>query len=63
MDFITRLESSIRLDNSQVLVTGDFNAHHTDWGSSSNNKRGEALSDSISALRLIIYNSGNTPTF
>jgi len=62
-DFIARLELSIRSANFQVLVTDDFNAHHTDWGSRSNSKRGEALSDSISALGLMISNSGNTPTF
>lgn len=63
MDFITRLEPSIRSANSPVLVTGDFNAHHTDWGSNSNNRRSEALSDSISELGLIICNLGNTHTF
>jgi len=60
---ITRLELSIRATNTQVLITGDFNAHHTDWGSKSNNKRGEIVSDFVNALGLTICNSGNTPTF
>lgn len=63
LDFLARLQESIKTAKTQVLVTGDFNAHHTDWGSKTCNKRGEALSDLISGLGLVVSNEGNTPTF
>lgn len=63
LDFLARLQVSIRSAKTQVLVTGDFNAHHIDWGSASCNKREEALSDLINSLRLVVCNTGNTPTF
>lgn len=63
MDFLARLELSISSTHSEVLLTGDFNAHHTDWGSRVCNKRGEALSDLINARGLTICNTGQKPTF
>jgi hypothetical protein len=62
-DFLTRLQITIRSNKAQVLVTDDFNAHHTDWGKKNCNKRGEALSDFINGLGLFICNTGDTLTF
>jgi exonuclease III len=63
MDFLNRLEQSIRSERSEAIITGDFNAKHTDWGSPKSENRGEALADLINALGLIICNKGNSSTF
>lgn len=34
MDFLNRLESSIRASTTPVIIGGDFNAWHKAWGSS-----------------------------
>jgi len=57
------LERSIRLSTDDILLAGDFNAKHSDWGSSKYDPRGEALSEMIHALGLLICNTGNDPTF
>lgn len=62
-DFLFRLERSIRTSTANILLAGDFNAKHSDWGSSKNDPRGEALSELIHALGLLICNTGNDPTF
>lgn len=63
LDFLTRLEHSIRSERSESIITGDFNAKHIDWGSPKSEQRGEALVDLINALRLVICNKGNRSTF
>jgi hypothetical protein len=46
------------------LVVGcDSNAHHTVWGSTNCNGRGEALIDFLSSTNLEIFNQGNEPIF
>jgi len=62
-DFLSWLERSIRLATEGILLAGDFNAKHSDWGSKTNDPKGEALSDMIHALGLIVCNKGNDPTF
>lgn len=62
-DFLFRLERSIRTATGEILLAGDFNAKHSDWGSRINDPRGEALSDMIHALGLLVCNTGNAPTF
>jgi len=52
--FLVNLEQSIRTHIGESLVCGDFNAHHLDWGSRSNNNRGDALMDFIQAFGLIV---------
>ncbi|KAL4104344.1 hypothetical protein QTP88_019645 [Uroleucon formosanum] len=61
-DFIHRLETKIRSDPNEVLLTGDFNAKHTDWGCPKNDKRGEVLIDMINATGLVICNRGKSST-
>lgn len=63
LTFLTRLEMNIRSSHSDILITGDLNAHHPDWGSRASNKRGEALSDLINAQGLVVCNIGKKPTF
>ncbi|KAL4104700.1 hypothetical protein QTP88_019982 [Uroleucon formosanum] len=62
-DFVSRLEISIRSANTEILLTGDFNAKHTYWGSPLNDRRGEALADLIDAMGLVVCNRGNSKTF
>jgi hypothetical protein len=46
------------------LITGrDANAHHTLWGSTSTNPRGESLLEFLANSNLNILNRGNKPTF
>lgn len=62
-DFLSKLEISAKSSKLETIISGDFNAHHVDWGSRFSNKRGEALSNLISSLDLIICNIGKKPTF
>jgi hypothetical protein len=50
-------------ENLHLLVGCDSNAHHTAWGSTKCNSRGEALMEFLSSLNLEILNRGNEPTF
>lgn len=63
LDFLRRLELSVRSSASPVIIAGDFNAWHTTWGSKQNNRRGDALYDLIASLGLVLLNEENTPTF
>lgn len=57
------LESLIRSKKWDLLIGGDVNAHHTQWGSSDINLRGEELLEFILMNNLRICNIGKTPTF
>jgi len=46
-----------------VILAGDFNAWHVEWGSITSNPRGCALSDLASSLGLLLANTGTAPTF
>lgn len=64
--FLTELEYSIRdhaKSHELLVVAGDFNSHSAEWGSSSEDARGELLSNFASALNLTVCNVGTTPTF
>lgn len=66
-EFITSLsdlDDAIRArGNASIILAGDFNAWHVEWGSRVSNPRGRALSDLASSLGLILANSGTAPTF
>lgn len=62
-DFLEQLHSSVSEATSEVIVSGDFNAHSQVWGSSRRDRRGEALLDTVESLNLVILNDGKTPTF
>jgi hypothetical protein len=48
---------------THLIIGCDANAHHTSWGSSDNNNRGESLFNYIMANGLDIMNRANRPTF
>ena len=52
-----------RTRNLGWIIGCDANAHHTTWGSTGNNKRGEYLLEFISTNNINIANRGDEPTF
>ncbi|RYE25309.1 MAG: hypothetical protein EOP45_04900 [Sphingobacteriaceae bacterium] len=46
-----------------LIVGADSNAHHTIWGSTNINKRGESLLEYLSSIELEVCNVGAKPTF
>lgn len=62
-DFLSKLERSIKSEASEVILTGDFNAKHVDWGCPSSDKRGEILMDMVNSAGLVICNKGEKSTF
>lgn len=61
-DFVNRLERSIRSEATEILLTGDFNAKHAEWGCPRNDKRGDILLDMINSAGLVMCNKGQEPT-
>lgn len=59
MDFLHRLERSIRSTTEDILLAGK----HSDWGCPNNDKRGEALADLINAAGLVVCNKDKLCTF
>nr|BAC57902.1 reverse transcriptase [Anopheles gambiae] len=51
------------LTHSQVVIAGDFNAWHVEWGSERNSEKGEELLSAIQQLDLVVLNQGTTSTF
>ena len=50
-------------ENLYLIVGCDSNAHHTAWGSTNCNGRGEALMEFLYSLNLEILNQGNESAF
>lgn len=63
IDFLDRLEASIRIANGMVIVAGDFNAKSPEWGDHREDAKGRALADWAARLGLIPCNRGDKPTF
>jgi hypothetical protein len=57
---LERLVMSCRTQGTHLIISCDTNSHHTSWGSTSVNNRGESLFNYIMANGLDIMNS---PTF
>jgi hypothetical protein len=47
----------------QLIIGYDANAHHTAWGSTGVDPRGESLMEYLVSLNLNILNHGNEPAF
>lgn len=63
VDFLDRLEASIRSASDPVIVAGDFNAKSPEWGDHRTDRNGRALSDFMASTGLTVCNDGSTPTF
>jgi len=62
--FLGHVEDAIRqLGDVKLILAGDFNAWHTEWGSVVVNPRGSLLSDLAISLGLSLANTGSAPTF
>ncbi|XP_034663947.1 uncharacterized protein LOC117898569 [Drosophila subobscura] len=62
-DLLRRIASESERSNTGLLIGCDANAHHTQWGSSDINVRGESLFSFILNSNMVLCNQGNDPTF
>jgi hypothetical protein len=60
---LERLVTLCRAEGTHLIIGCDANSHHTFWGSTNINNRGESLFNYIMANGLDIMNKGNRPTF
>ena len=60
---LTKIVRDLEMLGVGLIIGGDANAHHTEWGSTDTNLRGEQLLDWIGSTNLTILNEGNAPTF
>jgi hypothetical protein len=60
---LERLVKGWRAQGTHLIIGCDANSHHTSWGSTTINNRGESLFNYIMANGLDIMNRGNRPTF
>ena len=60
---LERLVMVFRTEGTHLIIGCDANSHHTSWGSTNINSRGESLFNYIMANGLDIMNRGNRPTF
>lgn len=61
-EFVEAIELEAQ-SHPQVVVAGDFNAWHEEWGSRRSNERGEVLLEASQQLGLLLMNRGNVATF
>jgi hypothetical protein len=52
-----------RDEGTHLIIGCDANSHHSSWGGTNTNNRGESLFNYIMANGLDIMNQGNRPTF
>lgn len=62
-DEIAGLVEDCRKRGRELIIGTDANSHHTVWGSTDTNARGEALLEYLAGTRLQILNKGKEPTF
>ncbi|XP_033251326.1 uncharacterized protein LOC117190356 [Drosophila miranda] len=62
-DLVRKIASDSERTDKDLLIGCDANAHHTQWGSTDTNVRGESLFSFILNSNLFICNRGNDPTF
>lgn len=60
---VTTLVSWAKSERLDLIMGCDANAHHTIWGSSDINKRGESIFEYLLSTNLVISNRGTHPTF
>jgi splicing factor 45 len=60
---LEKLVMGCRAAGTHLIIGCDANSHHTSWGSTNTNNRGESLFNYIMANGLDIMNRGNRPTF
>lgn len=63
VDFLDRLETSVRSAEGPVVIAGDFNAKSPEWGAPFEDRNGRALTDFMASAGLVSCNRGDSPTF
>ncbi|XP_058817900.1 uncharacterized protein LOC131681210 [Topomyia yanbarensis] len=56
----TKLNQIIQQISTPYIILGDFNAHHTSWGSARNSQRGNDIMKAIEEQHAIVLNDGNS---
>jgi Endonuclease-reverse transcriptase len=60
---LERLMRDLVASGKDFLITGDFNAHHTIWGSNAVNSRGSRLLNAFDKYKLEVINTGEKTYF
>lgn len=60
---VRKIVSYAKSTGTSLVLGCDANAHHSQWGSSDINERGESVFEYLLSTNLIICNQGNHPTF
>lgn len=60
---LDKLSEIVRWCTGHLLICGDFNGHHINWGSIRSNQRGREIVDFVAANDLHLLNDGSTLTF
>lgn len=60
---VRALVDHCRRNNKQLVIGCDANSHHTAWGSTDTNQRGESLFNYLLGEGLTVNNVGSEPTF
>jgi len=63
VEFLDRLEGSIRQQEGTVIAAADFNAKSPAWGDNTEEPKGRALGDMAASLGLAVCNNRDRPTF
>ena len=62
-NIVRKLIRKCETEDIPFLIGTDSNSHHTLWGSSAVNKRGEELLEYLAGTETMILNRGHKPTF
>jgi hypothetical protein len=54
--YLKLLAGTAKAERKELIVTGDFNAHHTRWHCKATNKDGKIIEGALDRLRLHVYN-------
>lgn len=60
---LQEIESHLRMNRTEAVIAGDFNAKSPQWGMSLTDRRGHILTDWVASNDLVLINKGNKPTF
>src|SRR5699024_5095404 len=61
--FLDKMETATRSLSCRTLIGGDFNGHHTLWGSEHSNQRGREILNFANSNGFELLNEGDEPTF
>jgi hypothetical protein len=56
--YLDHLATTASMENKALLIMGDFNSYHQDWGSTKTDKNGRDLEETTTTTRLHVLNHG-----